>query len=143
MVPTKTRYPNIEKLALSLLVVLQKLKPYIQAYAIVVLINHPLSRVLHYPKMLGRLMRWSIKLSQYKICYLPRVTIKGQVMADVIIELTTNEEVKEPRILCPTIKRPLESLRPIPTTWTIFVDGSSNGNGCGWLWSLVPPNWSA
>ncbi|KAM1333888.1 hypothetical protein ACFX2F_009867 [Malus domestica] len=38
----ETRYSNIEKLALALVMSAKKLRPYFQAYAIIVLTNHPL-----------------------------------------------------------------------------------------------------
>ncbi|KAM1734972.1 hypothetical protein ACFX11_020372 [Malus domestica] len=38
----ETRYSNIEKLALALVMSARKLRPYFQAHVIIVLINHPL-----------------------------------------------------------------------------------------------------
>ncbi|KAM1912454.1 hypothetical protein ACFX14_000520 [Malus domestica] len=38
----ETRYSNIEKLALALVMFARKLRPYFQAYSIIVLTNHPL-----------------------------------------------------------------------------------------------------
>ncbi|KAM2645265.1 hypothetical protein EV1_018826 [Malus domestica] len=37
-----TRYSNIEKLALALVMSARKLRPYFQAHSIIVLTNHPL-----------------------------------------------------------------------------------------------------
>ena len=42
----KTRYPEIEKLALALIVAARKLRPYFQAYIILVSTSHPLRQVL-------------------------------------------------------------------------------------------------
>uniref|UniRef100_A0A803QS52 Integrase catalytic domain-containing protein n=1 Tax=Cannabis sativa TaxID=3483 RepID=A0A803QS52_CANSA len=91
-VDVKTRYPEIEKLAYDLIVALRKLKPYFHAHAIVVLTNHPLRQVMHKPKTLGRLLKWSIELSQFDISYTLRVSINGQVMADFIVEFIYHPE---------------------------------------------------
>ncbi|KAM1182313.1 hypothetical protein ACFX19_000822 [Malus domestica] len=42
----KTRYSNIEKLALALVMSARKLRPYFQAYSIIVLTNHLLRQIL-------------------------------------------------------------------------------------------------
>lgn len=47
MVDVETRYPEIEKLALALVVSCRKLRPYFQAHTIVVSTNKPLRLVLY------------------------------------------------------------------------------------------------
>ncbi|KAM2668647.1 hypothetical protein EV2_020218 [Malus domestica] len=42
----ETRYSNIEKLALALVMPARKLHPYFQAHSIIVLTNHPLRQIL-------------------------------------------------------------------------------------------------
>ncbi|KAM1255885.1 hypothetical protein ACFX2G_030672 [Malus domestica] len=42
----ETRYSNIEKLALALVMSARKLHPYFQAYFIIMLTNHPLRHIL-------------------------------------------------------------------------------------------------
>lgn len=129
MVPAKTRYLNLIKLALALMVASQKLKPYFQAYLIVIFTSHLLRQVLHCPKASKCLMRWSIKLSQYEICYLPWATIKGQAMANFIVELTPN---KENEMLLESNYTAVESpimMHPTPN-WELYVDGFSSNQGC-------------
>lgn len=130
MVLVETRYPNIEKLTLALLIASQKLKPYFQVLVIVVLINHPLKQVLHILETSGRLMRWSMELSEYKIRYLLRVAIKGQAIANFIVELTPNEEVEVLSNSYHTTKRPSKVVF-IALKRTLYVDGSSNDHNCG------------
>ncbi|KAM1878644.1 hypothetical protein ACFX14_040613 [Malus domestica] len=43
---TETRYSNIEKLALALVMSARKLCPYFQVHSIIVLTNHPLRQIL-------------------------------------------------------------------------------------------------
>ncbi|KAM2132792.1 hypothetical protein ACFX1Q_014156 [Malus domestica] len=50
---TETRYSNIEKLALALVMSARKRRPYFQAYSIIVLTNHPLRQILQSPDTSG------------------------------------------------------------------------------------------
>jgi hypothetical protein len=49
------RYPQMEKLAFALTIVLRKLQPYFQAHTIRVLIEYPLKKVLQKLDLSGRL----------------------------------------------------------------------------------------
>ena len=87
MADAETRYSKMEQTTLSLRNATQKLHPYFQAHPIVVLTNQPLRSILHKPNLLGRMLKWAIELSEYGIEYQPRLSIKGQVMADFILEV--------------------------------------------------------
>ncbi|KFK43840.1 hypothetical protein AALP_AA1G180400 [Arabis alpina] len=63
----ETRYPVMEKLALSVLTTARKLRPYFQSHPIVVLSTFPLRSVLHSPSQSSRLAKWAIELSEYNI----------------------------------------------------------------------------
>ena len=78
----------MEKLAFVLVTAARKLKPYFQANTIVVLTDKPLSRAMNSPKAAGRIALWAIELSEFDIQYHPRTVIKGQVVADFIVEFT-------------------------------------------------------
>ncbi|KAM2200970.1 hypothetical protein ACFX1R_000854 [Malus domestica] len=54
---TKTRYFNIEKLALALVMFARKLRPYFQAHSIIVLTNHHLRHILQSPDTSGRMIK--------------------------------------------------------------------------------------
>ncbi|GKB55167.1 reverse transcriptase domain-containing protein [Tanacetum coccineum] len=43
-------------------------------------------KVLSRPEVAGRLQKWSIKLGEHAIHYRPRVSVKGQILADFIVE---------------------------------------------------------
>ncbi|KAM1500270.1 hypothetical protein ACFX10_022858 [Malus domestica] len=49
----KTRYSNIEKLALALVMSARKHRPYFQAHSIIVLTNHPFRQILQSPDTSG------------------------------------------------------------------------------------------
>ena len=93
MVDAETRYSEIEKLALALVVSCRKLRPYFQAHTIVVPTNQPLKQVLHKPDLSGRLVKWAVELGEFDIIYKPRSAVKGQALADFVAEFTYNESV--------------------------------------------------
>ena len=104
------RYPRMEKLAFALVTAARKLKPYFQAYTIIVLTDQPLKRAMSSPKAAGRMALWAIELSKFDIQYRPRTAVKGQIMADFIAEYTQPEG------------KGAEGHRQ----WSIHTDGSSN-----------------
>ena len=78
----------MEKLAFELVTVARKLKPYFQAHTIVVLMNKPSRRVMNSLEAAGRMALWAVELSKFNIQYRPQTTIKGQVVANFIVEFT-------------------------------------------------------
>uniref|UniRef100_A0A2N9IZX2 RNA-directed DNA polymerase n=1 Tax=Fagus sylvatica TaxID=28930 RepID=A0A2N9IZX2_FAGSY len=82
------RYSNMEKLAFALLIASRKLRPYFQAHSIVVLTDYPLRKAMNKPDAAGRLIQWSIEMSEFDIDYRPRTAIKAQALADFIAEFT-------------------------------------------------------
>ncbi|KFK22553.1 hypothetical protein AALP_AAs68488U001400, partial [Arabis alpina] len=111
----EARYPQLEKLALSIVMASRKLRPYFQSHTIVILSTFPLRTVLHSPSQSSRLAKWAIELSEYDIEYKGRTCNKSQVLADFLIELPENQSTKEVR----------------PGIWELHVDGSSSKNGSG------------
>ncbi|RVW45457.1 hypothetical protein CK203_079791 [Vitis vinifera] len=46
----------------------------------------PLRSILHKPDLTGRMLQWAIELSEFGIEFQPRLSKKGQVMADFVLE---------------------------------------------------------
>ncbi|XP_057444150.1 uncharacterized protein LOC130736328 [Lotus japonicus] len=83
---------------------------------IVYFVSHTLQgaetrQVLQNPDLSGRLVAWSVELSEYGLQYDKRGKVGAQALADFVVELTP--EVGE----------------RVNTQWMLFVDGSSNENG--------------
>ena len=116
----ETRYPEMEQLALALLVAARKLKPYFQAHPIVVYTSYPLKQIFQKPETSGRIMRWAVELSQFEIQFKPRSAIRGQSLADFVAEFT-------PSIVVPTGESPISPSDIL--IWTLFVDGSAGNAG--------------
>ncbi|XP_011083378.1 uncharacterized protein LOC105165921 [Sesamum indicum] len=114
----ESRYSEMEKLALTLLVTARKLRSYFQSHKVMVLTNHPLKHVILRPEASGRLIKWAVELGQYDIEYQPRTAQKAQVLADFVMELSGDQ--KEPE----TTEQPC-------LKWMLHVDGSSNANNGG------------
>ena len=115
----KERHPKMEKLILALVTTTRKLRPYFQAHTIEIPIEYPMKQVLHKPETLGRLMKWAIELSEFDIRYKPKTTIKGQILAHFIIELTSAELVEDTQTT------------PDLPIWKLSVDG---GRQCSREW---------
>lgn len=114
MVDAETRYLKMEQTALALRCVAQKLCPYFQAHQIIVLTNQPLKSILHKPDLSGKMLKWAIELSEYGIKYQPKLSIKGQVMANFIAKIPQSSQLAE-------------SCRE--GWWILHVDGASRASG--------------
>ncbi|KAL2230940.1 UNVERIFIED_CONTAM: Gag-Pol polyprotein [Sesamum indicum] len=86
----ESRYSEMEKLALALVVTARKLRPYFQSHKVVVLTNHPLKHVMSRPEASGRLIEWAVEWGQYDVDYQPRTAQKAQVLADFVIEFSSD-----------------------------------------------------
>ena len=81
----------MEKLTFALVTAARKLKPYFQAHTIVVLTDKPRRRAMSSPEATGQMALWVVELSEFDIWYHPPTAIKGQVVADFIVEFTIME----------------------------------------------------
>ena len=71
LLDVKTRYPELEKLALAFMVASRKLRSYFHAHLIKVLTNYPLRQVLQKSETSGRLLKWAIELGQFEVNFCP------------------------------------------------------------------------
>ena len=117
----------MEKLILALVTAARKLRPYFQAHTIEVPTEYPIKQVLHKPETSGRLMKWAIELSEFDIRYKPKTTIKGQILADFVMEFTSAESAENAQ--APT---------DLPI-WKLSVDGATNAQGSGASLILTSP----
>ena len=71
LLDAETRYPDLEKLALALMVASRKLRPYFHAHLIEVLTNYQLCKMLQKSEASSRLLKWAIKLGQFDVNFCP------------------------------------------------------------------------
>ncbi|GKA14236.1 reverse transcriptase domain-containing protein [Tanacetum coccineum] len=142
----KTNYAPIEKLALALVHASRRLRRYFQAHPIKVITNSLIGQVLNNSGASGRLAKWAIKLGAYGITYVPKVAIKGQVLAyflaDTPTEISATAEVPNNPIV-EDISEPSNArgdLTPGPKAWRLYTDGASNNEGFGAGLILIAPD---
>ena len=80
------RYSPLEKAILAMVHASRKLPHYFQAHTVVVLTQLPLKSVLRTADYIGRIALWNMILGAFDIKYMPRISIKGQVLADLVVE---------------------------------------------------------
>nr|GEV16690.1 reverse transcriptase domain-containing protein [Tanacetum cinerariifolium] len=80
-----------------------------------------ISAVMSHPDVARQLQKWSIMLGEHNITYRPRTSVKGQILADFLNEISGNASQGVP--VATTQEEP----------WTLFTDGSScvDGSGAG------------
>ncbi|XP_058765523.1 uncharacterized protein LOC131639017 [Vicia villosa] len=111
----EVRYQQIEKVALALVTAARRLRYYFLAHTIVIRTDQPIKQLLSRPDMAGRMLRWSLELSEFDIQYESRRALKAQALADFIAEMTS---ITNPPALT-------------ENKWTIYVDGASSSSGSG------------
>ncbi|XP_074346143.1 uncharacterized protein LOC141684905 [Apium graveolens] len=100
----ETRYTNMEKLAYALILAARKLRPYFQAH--------------------------KVELGQFDVDYKPRTAIKGQALADFLLEFPETFSVEGNE--CVTeLKMKVQKKENFSPWWTLYVDGAVNGKGAG------------
>ena len=92
----------------------------------IVLTQLPLKAVLKSADYTGRVAKWGTILGAFNIKYMPRTSVKGQVLADLVAEFTEPEAdgllaqgEKDKKLVGNISQR-------FPPTWEVHVDGASN-----------------
>ena len=80
----EVRYLPLEKAILAVVLGTRKLSHYFQAHTVIVLTQLPLKAVLKSVDYTGRVAKWGTILGAFDIKYMPRTSVKGQVLADLV-----------------------------------------------------------
>ncbi|GJS13291.1 reverse transcriptase domain-containing protein [Tanacetum coccineum] len=116
----ETNYAPIEKLALALVHAARRLRRYFQAHLIKVITDSTIGQALNNLGASGRLVKRAVELGAYGITYVPRVAIKGQVLAEFLVDTPTKinatpEVANKPRVEgIPESSNAREDLTPSP-----------------------------
>ncbi|GJY50654.1 reverse transcriptase domain-containing protein [Tanacetum coccineum] len=92
----EVNYTSMEKLVLALVHASKRLKRYFQAPTIIVITDQPIKQILSKPEVARRMQKWSIELGEYDIKYRPRTSVKGQILADFIVERPKDDHLDTP-----------------------------------------------
>ena len=92
----EVRYLPLERAILAVVHVTRKLPHYFQSHTIVILTQLSLKSLLRSADYTGRIAKWGTILGVFDIKYMPRTSVKGQVLADLVAEfIETLGEEKE------------------------------------------------
>ncbi|GJW68380.1 hypothetical protein Tco_0122804 [Tanacetum coccineum] len=72
---------------------------------------NPIQQIPSRPEVAGRLQKWSIELGEYAIHYRPRVSVKGHILADFIVERPEEDSPDTP----------MEEEEKLPEPWILFT----------------------
>ncbi|RDX80913.1 Retrovirus-related Pol polyprotein, partial [Mucuna pruriens] len=106
------RYQKIEKAALAVVTTSRRLRPYFQTFSVIVRTDLPIRQVLRKPDLAGRMVAWSVQLSEFDVSFERRGHVKAQVLADFVNELSPGDR--------PSAEE---------GEWYLSVDGSTNQTG--------------
>ena len=108
-----------------------KLPHYFQAHTVVVLTQLPLKAILRSADYTGRIAKWGTILGAFDIKYMPRTSIKGQVLADLVAEFTEPlmEEFESAENTDGKLVGTILQHGILP--WEVYVDGVSNQRSSG------------
>ena len=133
------RYLPLEKAILAVVHGTRKLPHYFQAHTVVVLTQLPLKAVLQSANYTGRIVKWGTILGAFDIKYMPRTSVKGQILADLVTKFA------EPALeeMSTTYNMDGKSVGTIslqePPFWKVYVDGAANQRGLGVGLVLISP----
>ncbi|VFQ73588.1 unnamed protein product, partial [Cuscuta campestris] len=108
----------MEKTIFAVVCTVKKLTPYFQAHPVHVLSQIPIGTLLRSPNAPSRVSKWGVFLGPFQIEFKPRPAIKGQALADFVVECTARE-------VGPSGEEPEGSW------WTVYTDGSSATDASG------------
>ena len=127
----EVRYLPLEKAILAVVHATRKLPHYFQAHTVVVLTQLPLKSIFWIAYYTRRIALWNTILGAFNIKYMPRTSIKGQVLADLVVEFAEPlvEIVTEQ---CNVDGKSVDIIStPGPPCWKVYVDGAANQRGSG------------
>jgi len=100
----------MEKAALAVVYTAQRLRPYFQSHLVTLKTDYLVGKILLKPELAGRMISWSVELSEFGLKFEPRGPIKAQCLANFVSELQAPKQ---------------------QIWWTLYVDGSSSSRQCG------------
>ena len=136
---TEIFYLPLEKAILAVVYGTRKLPYYFRAHTVVFLTQLPLKAILRSADYTGRIAKWGTILGAFDIKYMPRTSVKGQVLADLVVKFAkvpAENESNEHRMGEKSVS--LIAVQE-PVQWKVYVDGAANKKGSGVGLVLISP----
>ena len=120
------RYLPLEKAILAVVHGTRKVPHYFQAHTVVVLTQLPLKAILTSADYTGRITKWGTILGAFDIKYMPRTFVKGQVLADLVVEFVEplSEEVAMTQNMDGKSVGTISLQEPL--FWKVYFDSATN-----------------
>ncbi|KAM1225721.1 hypothetical protein ACFX2J_044178 [Malus domestica] len=77
------------------------------------------------------MIKWAIALGEFDISYQPKPAEKGQGVADFIVNFTYPVDIVSTLKEVVSLPSEAQKIEPTAPAWSLYVDGSSNQQGCG------------
>ena len=117
----------------------RKLPYYFQAHTVVILTQLLLRALLQSADYIGRIAKWGTILGAFDIKYMPRTSVKGQVLVDLTVKFAESLSRKEVEMRHIDGKSVGTITLQEPLSWKVYVDGAANQRGYGVGLVLVSP----
>ena len=127
----KVHYLPLEKAILAMVHATHKLPHYFQSHIVVVVTQLLLRSLLRSTDYTGRIAKWGTILGAFDIKYMPHTLVKGQVLANLVVEFVESpleEKVEKQNMDEKSVG--LISLQE-PLSWKVYIDGTTNQRGSG------------
>ncbi|GJZ63588.1 reverse transcriptase domain-containing protein [Tanacetum coccineum] len=128
-------YSPLEKLALSLINMTRRLKRYFEAHPVKVITDQPIKNVLSRTEASGKLAKYAVEIGTYKIYFMSRNAVKGQVLADFLSDAPEGEREEE-YFRMPKVPSEIDDTE----TWMLYTDGAASLKGSGAGLVLIGPS---
>ncbi|GJY35610.1 reverse transcriptase domain-containing protein [Tanacetum coccineum] len=119
-------YSPLEKLALSLINMTRRLRRYFESHLVKVITDQPIKNILNRTEASGKLAKYAVEIGTYKISFIPRNAVKGQVLADFLSDAPDGEREDE-YFRSPEVSPGIDDAE----TWTLYTDGAASSKGSG------------
>ena len=125
----KVCYLPLEKAILAFVHATCKLPHYFQSHTVVVLTQLPLQALLWSADFTWRIAKWVTILRAFDIKYMPRTSVKGQVLVDLVAKFTKSPQEEEVESQGTEGKSVGMISLQERLSWRVYVDGAANQRG--------------
>ncbi|GKF58856.1 reverse transcriptase domain-containing protein, partial [Tanacetum coccineum] len=96
------------------------------SFLVKVITDQPIRNILSRTEVSGKLAKYAVEIGTYKISFIPRNAVKGQVLADFLSDAPEGER-KDEYFQSPEVPPEIDDTE----TWTMYTDGAAGLIGTG------------